>query len=626
MNAVVSPAYDCLRAATVSSRRTAEFAPIKVISPHMIALSAISIARHEVDFPNVDVGANRVVHVGVIGGPVPRFATPSAALWNAVFTPAAITSIPLNRVAAAFGPLMEAATRNRAVELPHIPRAAASLDDFFPVDNQPLVEPLPDIPATPLPQPALDHDSLIDELAEALSRFQGLKLLKQVFWRVLGYEPVDEPIARKVFRSSLRDFVARAVMFAEHDGVRVVLVTLAAGVARANRAAIVRQVGDRFPGALVLLANSAFSRVTLGWAGHGAEPEVRLIGFHPSHAMPDATARRFAVLRVFDRYDRERTTTELFESFDGLFRHVEPIDLSDPDERVLSVEELLFRELGRHPLISREETRDLLARVAAIPICDREGERKSEYEGIRNRLVMANLRFVRYAIRRDGILRRLRSLTEYDLMQAAIIGLCRAVDRFDQSRNAQFSTYAYHWVRNAIQRAFHSTDGMIRLPAYVHDDLRLVWPITERLFHQHRREPSPEEIADAIDCIAHPSASVADAVRAITRAPLTGRTDTACPCAGLRDPHPADPVDAVLFGELSDTVENVLRRLNERERDVLTLRFGIGHDREHTLEEIANNYDLTRERIRQIESRALTRLGGPKYAHFFSESPKETET
>jgi RNA polymerase primary sigma factor len=209
-----------------------------------------------------------------------------------------------------------------------------------------------------------------------------------------------------------------------------------------------------------------------------------------------------------------------------------------------------------------------------------------------------------------------RGLQFLDLIQEGNIGLMKAVDKFEYSRGFKFSTYATWWIRQAITRAIADQARTIRIPVHMIETINKLIRTQRELVQKLGREPSSEEIAHAMDM---PVGKVRKVMK-IAQEPISLET----PIGEEEDSHLGDfiedktvvsPVEQVVQQRLKETVRNVLNTLSEREERVLRMRFGVGDDgSEHTLEEVGSEFAVTRERIRQIESKALRKIRHPRYS------------
>ncbi|RDU24341.1 RNA polymerase sigma factor RpoD [Anaerosacchariphilus polymeriproducens] len=276
---------------------------------------------------------------------------------------------------------------------------------------------------------------------------------------------------------------------------------------------------------------------------------------------------------------------------------VEKIDLSVPDG--ISIEDpvrMYLKEIGKVPLLSAEEEIDLAKRME---IGDAEAKK---------RLAEANLRLVvSIAKRYVG-----RGMLFLDLIQEGNLGLIKAVEKFDYRKGYKFSTYATWWIRQAITRAIADQARTIRIPVHMVETINKLIRVSRQLLQELGREPIPEEIAEEMNM---PVERVREILK-ISQEPVSLET----PIGEEEDSHLGDfiqddnvpvPADAAAFTLLKEQLVEVLGTLTEREQKVLRLRFGLDDGRARTLEEVGREFNVTRERIRQIEAKALRKLRHP---------------
>lgn len=276
---------------------------------------------------------------------------------------------------------------------------------------------------------------------------------------------------------------------------------------------------------------------------------------------------------------------------------MEKIDLSVPDG--ISIEDpvrMYLKEIGKVPLLSAEEEIELAKRMA-------EGD-----EDAKKRLAEANLRLVvSIAKRYVG-----RGMLFLDLIQEGNLGLIKAVEKFDYQKGFKFSTYATWWIRQAITRAIADQARTIRIPVHMVETINKLIRISRQLLQELGREPLPEEIAEELDM---PVERVREILK-ISQEPVSLET----PIGEEEDSHLGDfiqddnvpvPAEAAAATLLKEQLGEVLDTLTDREQKVLRLRFGMNDGRARTLEEVGKEFDVTRERIRQIEAKALRKLRHP---------------
>ena len=276
---------------------------------------------------------------------------------------------------------------------------------------------------------------------------------------------------------------------------------------------------------------------------------------------------------------------------------IEKIDLSVPDG--IGLEDpvrMYLKEIGKVPLLSAEEEIEYAQRME-------EGD-----EEAKKRLAEANLRLV-VSIAKRYVGRGMQFL---DLIQEGNLGLIKAVEKFDYRKGYKFSTYATWWIRQAITRAIADQARTIRIPVHMVETINKLVRVQRQLLQELGREPSPEEIAETMDI---PVERVRE-IQKISQEPVSLET----PIGEEEDSHLGDfiqddnvpvPAEAAASTLLKEQLVEVLGTLTDREQKVLRLRFGMDDGRARTLEEVGNEFNVTRERIRQIEAKALRKLRHP---------------
>ena len=343
-------------------------------------------------------------------------------------------------------------------------------------------------------------------------------------------------------------------------------------------------------------------------------------------------ANKVDVLRISDGDDEDDDI--ILDDEDEV--EVEKIDLSVPEG--VSVEDpvrMYLKEIGKVPLLSADEEIELAQKMEAgsvavekIPLLkERLAETGDEQEkeeiqaeikalqldvdrgsDAKKRLAEANLRLVvSIAKRYVG-----RGMLFLDLIQEGNLGLIKAVEKFDYRKGYKFSTYATWWIRQAITRAIADQARIIRIPVHMVETINKLIRVSRQLLQELGREPTPEEIAEEMKM---PVERVREILK-ISQEPVSLET----PIGEEEDSHLGDfikddnvpvPADAATFTLLKEQLEEVLGTLTEREQKVLTLRFGLEDGRARTLEEVGKEFNVTRERIRQIEAKALRKLRHP---------------
>lgn len=257
---------------------------------------------------------------------------------------------------------------------------------------------------------------------------------------------------------------------------------------------------------------------------------------------------------------------------------------------------MYLKEIGRIPLLSSEEEIELAKRMEKG---DEEAKKK---------LSEANLRLtVSIAKRYSG-----RGMQFLDLIQEGNLGLIKAVEKFDYRKGYKFSTYATWWIRQSITRAIADQARTIRIPVHMVETMNRVNRTSRRLLQEYGREPTPEEVAEAMNL---PVERVLE-ISKISQEPVSletpiGEEEDSHLGDFIQDEHIPVPADEAAHTLLREQLEKVMDTLSEREQKVLALRFGLEDGKPHTLEEVGREFQVTRERIRQIEAKALRKLRHP---------------
>jgi RNA polymerase primary sigma factor len=298
---------------------------------------------------------------------------------------------------------------------------------------------------------------------------------------------------------------------------------------------------------------------------------------------------------------------------DLLLEPMEPDALDLADEEELSDEDLeitvdnvdafaddsvrlYLREIGKIPLLSTEEESELAKKIV-------EGDKKAK-----DKMVEANMRLVvSIAKRYSG-----RGLDFLDLIQEGNTGLLRAVEKFDPEKGFKFSTYATWWIRQAITRAIADQARTIRIPVHMVETINKVLRTTRKLTTELNREPTIEEIAkeldmevDKVEYVMRIKQDIASLDASVGR---DGDDEDSVLGDFVEDEERASPEDSAANQILKEQLASIISTLSDREQKIIKMRFGIGGERPHTLEEVGYEFSVTRERIRQIEAKALSKL------------------
>lgn len=311
-------------------------------------------------------------------------------------------------------------------------------------------------------------------------------------------------------------------------------------------------------------------------------------------------ANNVDVLRMSDvnmELPEEEPDDALLLENDDEVEDLENLDLSVPEG--VSMEDpvrMYLKEIGKVPLLSAEEEMELAVRME-------QGD-----EAAKKRLSEANLRLV-VSIAKRYVGRGMHFL---DLIQEGNLGLIKAVEKFDYRKGYKFSTYATWWIRQAITRAIADQARTIRIPVHMVETINKLIRVQRQLLQEYGREPLPEEVAKEM----HMSLERVREIQKIAQEPVSletpiGEEEDSHLGDFIQDDHIPVPAEQATFTLLKEQINEVLETLTERERNVLRLRFGLDDGRGRTLEEVGREFNVTRERIRQIEAKALRKLRHP---------------
>ena len=313
---------------------------------------------------------------------------------------------------------------------------------------------------------------------------------------------------------------------------------------------------------------------------------------------PEQMDKLYEVLESYNVEIVDDFTETAFQDMDAVLETVENEE-GDPSADGIITDDpvkVYLKEIGRVPLLTPEEEIELSIKIA-------EGNKYAK-----KRLSEANLRLV-VSIAKRYVGRGMQFL---DLIQEGNLGLIKAVEKFDHTKGFKFSTYATWWIRQAITRAIADQARTIRIPVHMVETINKVKKVSSQLLHKNGHEPTAEEIAAELEM---PADKVREIMR-VAQEPVSLET----PIGEEEDSHLGDfipddealaPADAASHMLLKEQLREVLATLTPRENKVLALRFGLEDGRSRTLEEVGKEFDVTRERIRQIEAKALRKLRHP---------------
>ncbi|MGN0114156.1 MAG: RNA polymerase sigma factor RpoD [Acutalibacteraceae bacterium] len=302
-----------------------------------------------------------------------------------------------------------------------------------------------------------------------------------------------------------------------------------------------------------------------------------------------------------DLYESEPNESELAQI------ESEKLDLDDISVDDVSINDpvkMYLKEIGRVPLLSGNEEIELAERIM-------KGDQKAK-----ERLTEANLRLV-VSIAKRYVGRGMHFL---DLIQEGNVGLIKAVEKFDHTKGFKFSTYATWWIRQAITRAIADQARTIRIPVHMVETINKLKKVQSQLLHENGKEATEEEIAKEMNL---PVSRVREIMR-VAQEPVSmetpiGPEEDSRLMDFIRDDDALAPDDAAMKTIINEDIDAVLKTLTKREEDVIRLRFGLLDGRCHTLEEVGLEFNVTRERIRQIEAKALRKLRHPVRSNRFKE-------
>lgn len=348
-----------------------------------------------------------------------------------------------------------------------------------------------------------------------------------------------------------------------------------------------------------ITGSAELEREELENESYGAENEESL-GYGNMPEDYDSDLKDVPLLDV-DLYETEPNESELAQI------ESEKLDLDDISVDDVSINDpvkMYLKEIGRVPLLSSNEEVELAERIM-------QGDQKAK-----ERLTEANLRLV-VSIAKRYVGRGMHFL---DLIQEGNVGLIKAVEKFDHTKGFKFSTYATWWIRQAITRAIADQARTIRIPVHMVETINKLKKVQSQLLHENGKEASEEEIAKEMNL---PVSRVREIMR-VAQEPVSmetpiGPEEDSRLMDFIRDDDALAPDDAAMKTIINEDIDAVLKTLTKREEDVIRLRFGLLDGRCHTLEEVGLEFNVTRERIRQIEAKALRKLRHPVRSNRFKE-------
>ena len=276
---------------------------------------------------------------------------------------------------------------------------------------------------------------------------------------------------------------------------------------------------------------------------------------------------------------------------------IDPNDISVPEGiGTNDPVRMYLKEIGNIPLLTPEEEVELAKEM-------KEGSKQAA-----KKMAEANLRLVVSIAKRDVG----RGMQFLDLIQEGNVGLIKAIEKYDYTKGYKFSTYATWWIRQAITRSIADQARTIRIPVHMVETMNKLTKVQRSLTQELGREPSVEEIAENVHMDVNRVREILKlAQETVSLETPVGSEEESHLADFIEDDHTPLPSDEAAFGQLKDDIRSVLDKLNEREQKVLRMRFGLDDGKEHTLEEVGQELHVTRERIRQIEAKALRKLRHP---------------